>query len=119
VPSERCVVSFQIQFKIFVQAMLTQKADNGCAIEVVLMFGRLHWFWLDEESTFKALATSVVACHGQEARHVLLLTLHVGVEQAHVTFTAAPEYVVFAIKRDGCIERVLQLRTSVGNDFEI
>src|SRR5690606_7133399 len=62
---------------------------------------------------------SVVASHSQETGHVLSFALHVGVDQAHVAFTTAPEYVCRTIQCESRINRIFQLCTSVSNDVEV
>ena len=50
---------------------------------------------------------------------MLLLTLHVGVEEAHVALAAAPEDVALAAELDGGVHGVLDLDHGAGCDVEI
>src|SRR5690606_36363803 len=115
VVSQGRVIGFDIQFEIFIQTVMTQEADNGFAVEIVLVLGRLHWLGFDQEVAFETISTTVITSHSQEARHMLLLTLDVSVEQAHVTFATAPEHIVFTTECNSRVDSVFQLRTSKGN----
>ncbi len=120
--------------------MLTQEADHGGAIKIVLVLHRLHGFRLDQEGgaikivlvlhrlhgfrldqevAFEADAAAVVARQGEEARHVVLLALHLRVVQAGIAFAPAPEHVVLAAQRHRGIDRGLDLHRRTRHDIEV
>src|SRR5690606_4916043 len=88
-------------------------------IVVVLVLGGLARLRFNEKCSFKALATGIVARTMQHPGKMFLLALHIGIEQGHVSLTAAPEYVVFTAKGDGRIQRRLDLSTGVRHCSEI
>ena len=83
------------------------------------MLHRLHGFGLDEERSLEALGAGVVAGHAEHGGHVLLLALHVGVQQRHVALTAAPEDVAVAAQLDGGVNGVLDLQHGAGGGVEV
>ena len=83
------------------------------------MLRRFHRFRLDEEGALEALLAAVVAGHRQHHGEVFLLALHVGVEQRHVAFPAAPEDVVLTAQGDARIDGVLDLRGGERRDVEV
>ena len=112
------VVGFDVHFELVLQAVLTQEAHHGGGVVVVLMLGWLAWFRLDQELTVKPILLGVVTGHAQEGGEVIAFAFHVGVEQAHVAFAAAPEDVVFAVEVLGDVEhlfdRVGAVRKHIG-----
>lgn len=52
----------------------------------------LLWLWLDQELSSEANLLLVVCSHLEELSHVVELSLHIGVEQALVAFTASPKH---------------------------
>ena len=89
-----CVVHFNIHLEILFQAMSLQETDNCFGIHIVLVLGRFHRFRFNEESTGESLCTGIVTSDGQHLSQMFLFTLLVSIEQAHVTFTTAPEHIV-------------------------
>ncbi len=64
------------------------------------MFHGLHRLGLDEERSLESYLPSVVACHSEECSYMLLLPLHVGIEERHVAFPSTPEDIVLAPEKD-------------------
>ena len=83
------------------------------------MLCRLHRLRLDQEGTLEAILAAIVTCHRQHHRQVILLTLHVGVQQAHIALTATPEDVVLSTQRDTSVDGVLDLRSGASHSGEI
>src|SRR5687768_11686262 len=104
VMGKRGVVNFDVEFEVLHQIVLAQERYHGCRIKVVLMFGRLHRFWLDEEGTLKSVCSGIIFRHVQKSGKVFLLALHVGIEQGIVPFSSSPENVIKTAQRDRCIE---------------
>lgn len=83
------------------------------------MFGWLLRLGFNEVHTPEALFTTVVAGHRQKLGKVFFLTLHIGVEQAHISFASAPEYIVGAAEGDGGIDCIFDLHTRVSRGGKI
>ncbi len=116
---QRGMINFDIQFEILVEAVGTQESYHSLRVVVVLMLGGLHRLGLDEECTFETFRSCIVACLAQHHGQVLLLPLHVGVEQGHISFTSSPEDIIFAPQCDGCIQGILYLRGGKGHTVEV
>ena len=99
--------------------MSTEESAYGLGVDVVLVLAGLHGLRLDEEGALESLAAGIVAGHGEHGSHMLLLTLLVGVEQAHVAFTSAPEHVVLSAELDGGVDGVLDLHNGTGHNVEV
>src|SRR5690606_34814607 len=91
------MVYFDIQFEIFIQSMLSQKANYRSCIVIILMLGRLHRLRLDEECSFETILSSIVPCYSKELSKMLSLTLHICIEQRHIAFTTSPEHIILTI----------------------
>ena len=117
--SESSVVHLDINLEVLIKTMSFQETNNGFRIHIILVLRRLHWFWFNQERTLESLCTSIVASHSQHRSHVFFLTLLVGVQQAHITFTTAPEYIVGTTKFDSSINSVLDLNDSTSYNIEI
>ena len=76
------------------------------------MLGRLHRFGLNKKGAFETIFSCIISGHGQETSKVLLLSLHVGIQQGHVALATTPEDVVFTAQLNGGIECVFDLRPS-------
>ncbi len=113
------VVDLDVELEVVHQVVFAQEGDDGGGVEVVLMLGGLHRLGLDEEGALEAVFTGIVPGHVQEAGQVIQLPFHVGVEQAHVAFAAAPEDVVLAVELDGGVEGILHLGAGAGDDVEV
>jgi hypothetical protein len=107
------------ELEIFLQAELPEKSDHCCRIEIVLMFAGFHWFGFNQECAFPSLFPGIVACHCQKTAHVLQFPFHVGIEQAHITFTATPENVIFAPQCDGRVNGILNLGSGIGKYMNV
>src|SRR3569623_1711002 len=83
------------------------------------MFGRFAGFWFDEEVPFKALLTGIVFRGVEEFGEVFLLAFHVGVKQGHITFTTAPEHIVFSPKGNGSINSRFYLCARMGQHMKV
>ena len=83
------------------------------------MFGRFHRFRFDEESTFETFCTGIVASDGEHHGQMLFLPFLIGIEQRHITFAAAPEYIIRSAQFDGCVDGVFDLYGSAGYDIKV
>ena len=119
VTGKRCVVHFDVHLEVLVEFVCLEETDNGLCIDIVLMFGGLHRLGLDEESSLETLCTSIVASHGQHGCHVLLFTLHIGVQEAHITLATTPEDIVGTAQLDGSIDGILNLHNGTGYNIEV
>ena len=113
------MVHFNIHLKILIQTILTQESDNGLCIYIVLMLGWFHWFGLNEECTLETFSTSIVTGHTQHRCQMVFLPLHIGIKQAHISFAAAPEYIILTTQLDGGIDGILDLYDSTSHHIEI
>src|SRR5215217_5917105 len=113
------MVHFNVQLKIIQQIKLAKEADHGLTVIVVLVLAGFTRLWLNEESTFKALFSCIVFCSVQKAGEVFFLALHIGIEQAHITLTATPEYIVLAVECNRRIQRCFYLGTTMGQNLKI
>ncbi len=118
-PGQRGVIDLDIQFEILIEIMRTKKTDNRFGIHIILMFGRLHGFRLDEEIPLEAFRTGIIARQGQHHGQMFLFTFHVGIQQTHVTFTSAPEHIVLSSKFNGGIQRIFDLRGGISHTLKI
>ena len=113
------VVHFDVHLEVLVQAVSFEESDNRLGIDIILVLAGLHGFRFDEERSFEALGTCIVACHGEHGCHVFLLALLVGIEQTHIAFASTPENVVLSTEFNGGIDGVLDLHDSTGNNVEV
>ena len=88
---QRGMVDLDVDLKVLIQAIGTQEADNGLGILVILVLGGFHRLRLNQEGTLESLGTGIVAGSREHLGQVVLLALHLGVEQALIAFTATPK----------------------------
>ena len=119
VTSQCSVVYFDVYLEVLVEVVSTQEADNGFGVNVILVLRWLHWLRLDQEGALEAFCTCIVASHSQHGSHMLFLALLIGVQEAHVTFATAPEYIVLSTQLDAGIDSVLNLHDSAGHYVEV
>ena len=119
VAGEGGVVHLDVHLEVLFEAVGLEEADHGFGVDVILVLGGFHGLGLDEEGAGEALGACIVAGHGEHHCQVFLFALLVGVEQAHIAFAAAPEYVVLTAEGDGGVDGVLDLHGSAGNDVEV
>ena len=81
VARQSSVVHFDVHLEIFVQIVSLQEADNGFGVYIILVFCRFHRFRFNQEGTFEAAGTCIVAGDGQHLCEVLFLTLLVCIQQ--------------------------------------
>ena len=81
VARQSSVVHFDVHLEIFVQIVSLQEADNGFGVYIILVFCRFHRFRFNQEGTFEAAGTGIVASDGQHLCEVLFLTLLVCIQQ--------------------------------------
>ena len=117
--SEGGVIRLDIKFKIFFEAVGAQESNSTGDIKIVLVFGRLFWFRLDEELALESDALGVIEREVQKSSQMILLTLEVGVEQRFVAFPAAPENVAFAAEFFGHLDRFLHLGGGISKDVRV
>ena len=119
VAGEGGVVHFDIDLEVLVKTVGAEETDHGLGVDVVLVLGGLHRLGLDEEGALEALGAGVVASRGEHLGEVVLLTLHLGVEEGVVAFTAAPEHITGTAELDGGVDGVLDLESGAGDDVEL
>ena len=103
------MVGFDVHLEVLVQVVVTQEADGSGSIKVVLVLHRLLGLGLDVEITGKADGAAILNGHLHQGSDILLLELHIGVQQSLIAFTAAPEHVTLAAQLDGDIQCLLDL----------
>ena len=113
------MVNFDIHLEVLVKAVSAKEADDSFGIHIILMLAWFHWLRFDKECAVEALGTRVVASHAKHSCHVLFFTLLVGVKKAHITFTTAPENIVFSTESYAGIDCVLDLNYSASYYIEI
>ena len=116
---ERGVVHLDVHLEVFIEAMSFKESYYGFRIDVILVFGGFHGLGLDEESAGETFGAGVVAGHFQHHCQMVLFSLLVGVEQAHVAFAAAPEHVVAAAEGYRGIDGTLDLYGCAGHYVEV
>ena len=119
VAGEGGVIGFDVELEVFVEAVGFEEADDGGAVEVVLVLGGFLGLGLDEELAFEADLFLVFDGEAQEGCELLLFLLEACVEEGFVAFAAAPEDVVFTVEVVGGVEGVLDLGGGVGEDLEV
>ena len=113
------MVYLDIHLEVFIQTMSFEEANYSFCVYIILMLSRLHWFRLDEECACETFAASIVASQCKHSCEMLLFTLLVCVEQAHIAFASTPEYIVATAKLNGCINSIFNLNSSTSNNIEI
>src|SRR5690606_11908443 len=108
-----------VDLKVIQQIVLSQKTDNRSRVEVVLVLSRLCRLRLNKECAFEALLSGIVFCSVQETSKMLLLTLHVCVQQAHVAFSSTPEHIVLTVQCNGSVQSVLYLCGTMCQHVEV
>ncbi len=93
---QRCMVCLDVQLEIGFKSVCPEEAYHCRCIKIILMLCGLLRLGLYQELTFKADLLRIVDCHSEEARHIVELQFHVGIEQCLISFPAAPEYIVLA-----------------------
>ena len=116
---QRSVVHLNIDLEVLIQSVGFEETDNGLGIHIILVFARLHWLGLNEESTLESLRTSIVSRHTEHSSHVLFLTLLVSVEKRHIALATAPEHIVLCAEFDTCVNSVLNLHDSTSHYIKI
>ena len=87
-----------------------QEAIHRRGIEIVLMLGRLVRLGLDQDRAREADLVLVLDHHRQEAAEIVLLALHIGVEDGVIAFAPAPQHVVGAAQAMRGFERIAHLQ---------
>src|SRR5690554_5337943 len=97
-PGQCRMVCLNIEFKISIQSVVTQKANSRGRIEIILM---LHWFLgfgFNIEITSKTNGTAILYRHFHQSGNIIKLQLHICVKKRLIALTSAPEHITFAIK---------------------
>ena len=97
------VIGFDVELELVQQVVFAEEAQNGSGVVVVLVLGRLFGFGFHEQGAGKADCLFVFNGHVQEARELVLLVGHVGVEQNWSTPRAHPKTRSWPPRADGCI----------------
>ncbi len=113
------MVGFDVKLEILVKAIVTQEADDGGAVVVILVLGRFLWLGFDVEIAGEADAATIVDGEAHQAGQVVELEAHVGVEDGFVAFTATPKDITGAAKFDSQFEGFLDLGRCKGEDVAI
>ena len=113
------MVHFDVHLEVLVEVVGLQEADHGLGVDIVLVLGGLHRLGFDQESAGKAVGAGIVACHGKHGCEMFFFTLLIGVEQAHIAFAAAPEYIIRTAESDSCVDSVLDLHACAGYNVEV
>src|SRR5574343_59828 len=116
---QRGMVHLNIQFEILIQTVLTEKSDHSSSIVIILMFGGLAGFGFDKEYPFETLTACIITRHGQKTTQMIQLTPHISIQQGHITFTPAPEYIILSSQCNGGIEGIFYLCTGIGQSGKI
>ncbi len=61
-----CMIHFNIQFKIFIQTIMSQETNHRSAIIIILMFCRFQGLGSMKKYAFESLLTRIIPCHMQE-----------------------------------------------------
>ena len=113
------MVGFDVELEMGQQIVFAQEIQAGGGVGIVLMLGRLLGLWLDVELAFEADLLFVIHRQMQQFGEVLQFALHVGVQQRHVAFAAAPEHVAFAAQFVRDFHGLLDLRGGKGKDLGV
>ena len=100
---QRRVVRFDVQFDLFFQAELFQETIDGRSVVIILMFGWLLRFGFNQQRTLEANLVLVLNDQLHKAANLLALLTQIGIQQGFITFTAAPQDIVFAAQLVGRI----------------
>src|SRR6476659_8560959 len=95
-PGQGGVIGLEVQLEMLEQPVFAEKVETRCGVEIILVFGRFFWFWLDVEGTCETDLFLIVDCHVQEPREVIDLSLEVRVPEACISLPATPEGVTRA-----------------------
>ena len=113
------VVDLDVYLEVVLQVVSAQEAYYRLYIDIILVLGRLHGLGFDEEGAGEPLGAGIVACSGKHLSQMFLLTLHIGVEQAHITLASTPEHVILTTQFDGGVDGVLDLHGSASHYIEV
>ena len=113
------VVGLQVEFQMIKQVIFPQEVETSRGIRVILVGGWFTRLGLDVELSGKADLLPVIDRQVQQAREVVELPLHVGIDQGSVAFPTAPEDVACSPQLVGGIEGMLYLAGCVGKDIGI
>ena len=91
------------------QAVPAQEADGRGRVKVILVLHGLLGLGLDVEGAGEADGACIVHRHVHQPGDVLLLKLHVGIQQRLIALPAAPEGVAGAAQFDGALNGLFQL----------
>ena len=94
VAGQRGVVRLDVHLHFFFQAIGEEEAVDGFDVEIILMLGRLMRLGFDQDIALETDLVLMLDDHLQEAAKLCLFLFQVGVEQAVIAFTAAPQHIV-------------------------
>ena len=113
-PRQGGVIRLDVELEMIEQFILAQESQCCCRVGIILMRRWLFRLRLNQELSFKADILFVINRHVQKTGKLLLLVLHVRIQEGVISFTSAPEYIVFATKLMCGINCSFYLGGSVG-----
>ena len=113
------MVRLDVQFEVRQQVVFPQEVQARRRVGIVLVLGRFLRFWLDVELALEPDLLLVIHRQMQKRSQMLLLALHVGVEQRHVALAPAPERVALAAQLMSDFHGLLHLRRGIGKHIRI
>src|SRR5215468_10198372 len=113
------VVLLDVYLNLILQAVGLKHAVDRRYIEIVLMFGRLLRFGLDQDSTLETDLVFMFNNVVEEPAELVEFASKISVEQSLIPFASAPEHIVLAAKLMGDLQRILHLRGGVGEYLRI
>src|SRR5688572_28504823 len=89
------MVRFDVEFEMLLQRERAEKRDPARDVEIILMLRRPLRFRLNQELAFDTDRFRMVEGPVENRGQVVLLAFQLRVEKRFVSFTAAPENIVF------------------------
>src|SRR5699024_561217 len=90
------MIYFYIDLEILRQSVMADESGHRRRVIIILMLGGFCRLGHYEEGTGESVLPRIVPCQMQKTSQMLLLPLHVRVQQRHITFPAAPEHIILS-----------------------